>query len=138
MEKKIKDKAPSPARYTGPAKIDVSKALKMYMAGVPQVDIAKVFGVSRQAVSNALKPFKIKHPEAIQAYEQNKAELLSEKELMALEALDEEKLKKASGRDLAIIYGTLFDKNRLERGKSSQNLSIFSRAIAAACEDEGE
>ena len=48
----------------------------------------------------------------------------------------EEKLKRASARDVAIVYGTLFDKNRITQGKSSQNIAMFSHLIALAC-DEG-
>lgn len=111
-------------------KIDLSKALKLYLSGVSQADIAKLFGVSRQAISQALKPFKVRHPEVAQAYKENKSNLINEKEMTALQAIDEDKLKKASGRDLAIIFGTLYDKNRLEQGKSTDNVMIFSRIVA--------
>lgn len=47
-----------------------------------------------------------------------------------LQALTAEDIKKASPRDKAIIFGTLYDKERLERGQSTVNLaSIYSRAL---------
>lgn len=134
MAKKRTEK-PTAGRFMNkPEKIDVSKALKMYLAGVPQVDIARALGVTKQSVNNSLKPFRVKHPEAVASYEQNKAELISAKEMEALEALTDEKLNNASARDIATVYGILTDKQRLAAGKSTANINVFSRLIVATDE----
>ena len=45
-------------------------------------------------------------------------------------ALSDDDIKKASARDKAIVFGTLYDKERLERGQSTVNLaSIYSQAL---------
>ena len=47
-----------------------------------------------------------------------------------------EDIKKASPRDKAIIFGTLYDKERLERGQSTVNLaSIYSQALESRTPD---
>lgn len=107
----------------------------MYLQGISQADIARFFNVTKGAVSLALKPFKVQNPGAVKAYAENKAAMLDSLENSVLAALTPGKLKKASGRDLAIIFGTLYDKNRLEQGKSTANINTFSRLIV---EDEDD
>jgi len=115
-----------------PEKIDVSRALKLYAGGATQAEIARIFGVTRQAVCLALKPFKINNPAMVKAYQENKADILDAKELEALNALTPDKLEKASARDVATVFGILTDKQRLAAGKSTANINVFSRMIVEA------
>ena len=103
-----------------PEKIDLSRALKLYVGGATQAEIARIFGVTRQAVCLALKPFKIHDPAIVRAYEANRGEILAAKELEALNALTPDKLEKASARDVATVFGILTDKQRLAAGKSTE------------------
>jgi hypothetical protein len=51
-------------------------------------------------------------------------------------ALSDDDIKKASARDKAIVFGTLYDKERLERGQSTVNLaSIYSQALESRAPD---
>ena len=49
--------------------------------------------------------------------------------------LTEADIKKMSPAQRITAAAILYDKARLERGESTQNVSLFSRIVAAACED---
>jgi hypothetical protein len=39
-------------------------------------------------------------------------------------------------RDRVLAFGVIFDKTRLEKGESTSNISLFSRAVIQACQDD--
>jgi len=104
-------------------KIDLSKALKLRIKNhLTYEEIAAQFGVSRQAVYDKLKTFTkyIENPEAIQAFEDNKAEILSSVEKVMIEQmLDSEKLQKASLNNVAYTFTQIHTANRLQRGQAT-------------------
>ena len=71
----------------------------------------------------------------LKSYQENKSTILDNIEARVLESLTDAKLKKASARDTAIVFGTIYDKNRLEQGKSTANINTFSRLITESEED---
>lgn len=110
-------------------RLDVGKALKLYLGGTKEVDIARLHGVTKQSVNQALKPFKeiIKDPAQINAFEASRDAMLSGGMMRLLtSALDPRTIKKSSTLQLASAYGILFDKQRLVRGESTENVSIKS------------
>lgn len=116
--------------------IDVGKALKLrlvnnlsYQQIANQVFIDTGHKIDKTAVFKRLKPFErlIKDPEAIQAYESNKEDLLSAVEMKLLvEMLNTSKLKSASLNNVAYAFQQIFNANRLQRDKSTANLSVRS------------
>lgn len=111
-------------------KIDVEKALKMRLKnGLTFQEIADHFGVSRQAIHQRLSRFIdiLGDADTIKAYEEHKPSLLSAVENKLLQQLiDGDKLEKASLNNAAYAFNTIYQCNRLERGKSTENVSIKS------------
>lgn len=108
-------------------RIDVAEALKMKLKGYDDPTIAMKFGISKQAVNQALSRFSkiIKHPDAVQGYKNNKAELLTAAELILLEdILDPEKRKKATQGNAAYAFDKVATHNRLEQGLSTENIAV--------------
>jgi predicted DNA-binding protein YlxM (UPF0122 family) len=107
--------------------IDLSHVLKLRLIKkLSFQEIGKMYGVSKQAISNKLKNFFDKLPDgnSLEAYKENRKELLSAIELKILSYIfDDEKLKSARLGELTVAYGVLFDKRRLEEGKSTSNIA---------------
>lgn len=124
------------AEYKG--KLDLERVAELRIKnGLSHREIGKMLGVDSSTVCRALKRLglesdDIDHTKCFKTY---RADILASRQLQILENLTDEKLAKASARDLAIVFGTLYDKERLERGESTQNTSIFQHVIEAACTD---
>jgi len=109
--------------YPGLSKIDIIKALKLRLKNkLTYQEIADQLGCSKQAVQQRLQKFisLTSDPQAIQAYEECKPELLSavENELLS-KLLDQDKLEKANLNNVAYAFTQIHTANRLERGKST-------------------
>ena len=107
-------------------RVDVGKAFELRMKGMAYTDIAKVLGVSKQAVHSRLQRFTktLENPECVKVYDENVDTLLSSAQLSVLDkALDRSKLKAAGTLQLVTSFGILFDKQRLVRGQSTQIIS---------------
>lgn len=108
-------------------KIDVARALKLRLKnGLSFDEIALHFSCSRQAVHQALRRFLhvLDHPEAIKAFEDSKAALLTVVEMKLLESLvDKDKLSKASLNNVAYAYDQIHKANRLEQDLSTSNIA---------------
>ena len=107
-------------------KINIGKALKMRMEnGNSLSEIARYFGVTKSAVGQALAPFSMvcEKAEAIRAAQDNQATLLDAAKYTALaQYLD--KATDQNAQAAAVSYGIFYDKARLERGQSTQNIAI--------------
>lgn len=119
------------------AKLDIGQALKLKAQGLSQAQIAKLAGVSPQAVSTALKHFvAIPQVAAVRAEAvQHLPELLDQKMLEMIASIDEERLQKADLRSLATSYGILYDKKRLHEGQSTSNVAILASAVMDSWDD---
>ena len=123
------------ANYNG--KLDLERVAELRIKnGLSHREIGKVLDVDPATVCRALKRIGLDGDGSnhLKTYKAHRAEILASQQLRILESLTDEKLSKASARDLAIVFGTLYDKERLERGKSTQNTSVFQHVIEAACE----
>lgn len=113
-----------------PGKIDLHKAIELRLKGLSYEDIAKHFNCSKPAVFERLQPYIGGRNIDINEFKKNRADLLAWKQAQTLAALTSEDIEKANPRDKAIIFGTLYDKERLERGQSTTNAAVV---IASAC-----
>ena len=91
-------------------------------------EIAKELKVSRNTVSKALAKVS-DYKEGIELFRKQRADILDEKQLLILDAIDAKKVSEAKLRDLAVAAGILFDKNRLERGLSTNNISSWCAIV---------
>jgi hypothetical protein len=91
-----------------------------------------------QTVQGHLQRFQrfLDNPEDLGAYDQNRTSVLNALELELLRSLaDGEAIQKASLRDRTIAFGTVFDKRRLEAGKSTENLGLLGRIVVESAKD---
>lgn len=109
-------------------KIDIALAFKLRVQNKLSLqEIADRFGCHKSSISTALRRFIaiLPNPEEIQAYVNNKSQLLTGLELTLLtEISSPDKLKAASTNNLAYAFQQLNNANRLEAGKSTLNASV--------------
>ena len=54
---------------------------------------------------------------------------MGSKQQMILDNMTEAKIKGAAFRDMAVAYGILLDKDRLESGQSTQNIASWTKVV---------
>lgn len=90
-------------------------------AGVPYRKIKEVTSVSLGHISNIIKEFE-NNRKLVEYYKKNRADLLAFDQLTYRSYITKEKLEKASARDLELMRGITYDKERLTRGESTENI----------------
>ena len=116
--------------------IDTAKAIQLRVENnLTHQEIANYFGVSKQRVHQVLKAAGVTGERDVKTFKDCRADIFAGKQMEVLEHLTDERLKKASISELNMLFGTLYDKERLERGKSTQNHATFSTIVAAACNE---
>jgi hypothetical protein len=100
--------------------------------GVSLAQIARMREVSRQAIAQTIKRHGIDAGE-IESFRKARPAVLAAKQRLLLDGITTETVKKMSGRDKLVGFGILYDKERLELGQSTANVSnlhaIAERAI---------
>jgi hypothetical protein len=120
--------------------IDVKKALKLKLLGNSYQEIADILGCSKQGVHQALTKFETfldgVNQGDLNAYSEERRSILNSAEMTLLRAVvDSEAIKKAPLAARVMAFGTIYDKRRLEEGKSTENLGILGKLIV---QSEGE
>ena len=111
------------------AKIDVKKAYELRRQGNTYPEIAKIFNCTKQAVHQALIPY-TESITKVQRYKQDRAEILADIQLQLLNSIGPEDIKKTPVGSRIMAYGILYDKERLERNKSTANISVHADIAA--------
>lgn len=96
--------------------------------GITQTQLAKAVNVSKQAVSQMLQRYGI-NANLLESFKTNRADIMAGLQETVAASLTEDDIKKASVRDRTILFGTLYDKERLERGQSTSNQSLLFRIV---------
>lgn len=116
-----------------PGKIDLSKALELrFKHHLTHQQIADYFGVAKQSVTERLQRFQamLGDSEELEAFRNHEAVIQDAVRARFSAHLLSADLEKCSPRDAAIVYGTIYDKNRLQTGQSTANLAqLFARAM---------
>lgn len=127
---KIQKRLPDGYAPAEGGKINLRQAIDLRCKGLSYQEIADYFGVRKQSVHEALQPYGIEMDGSLEVFKEKRADILAGRQMDCLKALTVEDIQKASARDKAIIFGTLYDKERLERGQSTVNLAgVFSKAM---------
>lgn len=100
-------------------------------------EIATEMGVSRVGVTRALQriPPEILSGRTVEEYRQNRAKMFAGMQRMILQNITPEKLKMASLAQLGTLFGIFYDKERLEKGQSTENNAM---AIRLELDDESK
>jgi len=130
--------ATKPRRGGVAEKIDLEKAIELRLKGVTYEDIAKVFGCTKTAVIQRLKPYVATTDIDTELFIKNRAAILANRQVSVLAEMTSEKLEKSSAKDLAVTFGVLYDKERLERGQSTSNQSVFFHIVEEASQADDE
>jgi hypothetical protein len=110
--------------------VDVNQAIDLkYNHHLSYDQIAKIQGVSPQAIHQKVKDL-LPIPET-KVFQNHRADILSNLQLKLLSNLDDKRIKGMHGRDLVVSAGILYDKERLERGQSTEIISYDAGAIDA-------
>jgi transposase len=109
---------------------DEKKALVKTLAdsGMPYRKIQEIIPVSLGQISNIIKEFE-SNRKLVEYYKKNRADLLAFDQMVYRSHITQEKLEKASARDLEIMRGISHDHERLERGQSTENVHLLIEAI---------
>lgn len=120
--------------------LDVGRALKLRLQGYSYREIGEMLGgYADSTVCDALQGITklLKQPELLRAYRENKAELLESVEMKLITSLpDDLDVKKGrralSGYQKVGMLGIVFDKLRLLRNESTENIHNLTQIIQAA------
>jgi len=90
--------------------------------------IAELAGCSKSSVHLALERYGI-NPNAIEGYKTNRADIFAGLQDRILNKLTDMALEKTPAIQLVTAASILYDKERLERGESTSNVSVLVGAI---------
>jgi hypothetical protein len=118
----------APEHLIKPGKInDKDRFKRLFAAGLTHEEIADFFGVSRVAVTYMAKRLKLENPKYTP--EEFKARMeheMLERMQKVLGSMSHDKIERASLSQLIMTFGILFDKVRLNRGESTQNVASLN------------
>ena len=118
----------APEHLIKPGKInDKDRFKRLFAAGLTHEEIADFFGVSRVAVTYMVKRLKLENPKYTP--EEFKARMeheMLERMQKVLGSMSHDKIERASLSQLIMTFGILFDKVRLNRGESTQNVASLN------------
>lgn len=109
------------------------KVFELKGRGLSHAQIGKLLGCSHQNITRMVKCYGAEL-EGLDDFKANKGDFILAKQKQLLEGITAKKIDKMSGKDLAISFGVIFDKYRLETGESTANISLFSRLVKEACD----
>lgn len=110
---------------------DKERMYRLRLKGETFAEIAKSLQIARRTVVYHLAgvtPDKAK----IELYRKNRAEILVEDQMRYRSFITDEKLKSTSAAQLEVMRCMTYDKERLERGQSTENVFNLSAIILAA------
>lgn len=114
-------------------RLDLSACLKdRYHHRLSFQAIADKYGVSRQAVQQRLQAFtdQLGDPDALKGFQEIEADIQSAiKRRFSSHLLDAD-ISKLGAKDAAMVYGIVYDKNRLQTGQSTSNQSVFFTIVS--------
>ena len=120
----------------GHKKVDKLRALELKKGGATYAEIAKVQGVSPQAVNKQIKD--LLPNEDTETFKNHRADILAEMQSKLLSSIEPDEIKKVPVDKRIVSMGILFDKERLERGKSTSNVSILFSLVEEACQQRAD
>ena len=114
-------------------KLDLSACLKdRYHHRMTYKQIADKYGVTPQAVHSRLQAFeeKLGDPDELKSFQDIEADIQNAVKRRYSSHLLDADLSKMSPKDAAMVYGIMYDKNRLQTGQSTSNQSVFFHIVS--------
>jgi len=110
-------------RYDADKIVELSKTTNL-----TQDQIAKLHDVERSTVSKVLARYGLEKRN-IDDYINNRPEILAGLQDKILQSITIDDIKKAPAAQRTMMYGILYDKERLERGQSTDNIGVIGKLI---------
>jgi predicted DNA-binding protein YlxM (UPF0122 family) len=126
-----------PAKSKAPKNTPIKKILNQISLNpdITQKELAERCNVSRQAVSQMLIRYGI-DDKCLESFKKSRADIFAGIQETVAASFTPEDIKKASFKDRVVAMGILYDKERLERGESTQNISVrLASAVLDAEQD---
>jgi predicted DNA-binding protein YlxM (UPF0122 family) len=124
--------------FSIPRKIDPDEAYHLKKDhGLSYQEIANQFKCSKQAVHQAISRLIIPKDE-LESFKKNRADIFASQQARVLKLVDDNMIKNARLGDINNLFGTLYDKERLERGQSTNNTSLFFHVVSEAPDLPGD
>lgn len=105
-------------------RIDLDRAIKLRLKGCTYQEIADTFGCNKVSVWERLKKVLPEDTIDIDLYKKHRADIFASDQLRYRNFLTDEKLAKAPAQTLGWLSAVSYDKERLERGLATENISI--------------
>jgi hypothetical protein len=105
--------------------VPVEKLLKWRKQGLSYDEIGSMIGRSKQAVHQRLAPYR-DAIENLPAFKENRADIFAIHQQRLLNSLSDDDIRKIPPGSRFTGIGILYDKERLERGQSTGNISMES------------
>ena len=103
--------------------VDLGQLLKLRKMGLNIPELATYFNVSKNIISGILQRNNVSM--FADVYSTKKDVILESTEAKLVNAMnDENKIAQASLKDVATAFGIVYDKGRLQRGKSTDNVAV--------------
>ena len=138
---------PSPSRTQRKVKrslrkVNPQRAIELHRNGLNNAEIARTMGVNTSTIYRFLQNTS-EEVQAVKQYKDGRSDVLAKVQAMALDvqtrilaSLDDRVLdaltpfqKGSMLHSINTVYGTLYDKERLELGKSTQNVGLIARMM---------
>jgi transposase len=103
-------------------KVPVEKLLKWRKQGLSYSEIGKMIGRSKQAVHQRLQSY-IDAIDNLPAFKENRADIFAIHQQRLLNSLTDDDIKRMPPGSRLTGFGILYDKERLERSLSTENVS---------------
>ena len=102
--------------------IPISKIIELRKRGLTYKEIGNILGCTRQNIELRLRPFKAEI-EALPSFKEQKADVLAVFQQKILNSLTPGDIKSMPVGSRLTGFGILYDKERLERGQSTENVA---------------
>jgi len=133
VEAKVVEGAVRPSSAPKGTSIVTLLEQKAMNPALSQADLARINNVSQAAISMMFKRYGV-NDKYLESFKTHRADIFAGIQDTILKTLTATDIKKASVRDRVIAAATLYDKERLERGQSTSNVSVLFQ-VAEAAED---
>lgn len=109
-------------------KLPISTLFEYRKKGLNYVEIGKLCGVTKQAIHSRFQAYGLAN-HSLGHYITNRADIFAWMQSRFLFSLSDADIKRMTPARRVWCMGVLYDKERLERGMSTENLSISSIAV---------
>ena len=123
-------KVPETSLTTPDKPVPIETLIEYRKKGLTYQEIGNLVGRTKQTVQERLKPI-IDDIDTIELHKKHRADILALQSRRILKSLTNDDIQKTPAGQRVMMYGILYDKERLERGESTANIASLHADIKA-------